>query len=444
MSLQRQLIDSVILVLMISLAIGACLSYEHAVSKVRVEMAAALDVGRHVVGNAVDDPDEQLDPMRQLMLLVADFNGDRHIRAVLRDRTGQIVAQSVILPPDDPMPQPIYALVASAPQPITMALPPRFAAIGQLTLNADPHNEVAEAWSDLKLTLQILGVFFTLVLGLIIWIIRRTLRPLRGLCDALTRVGSGKYRTRVSGFDYRELRPVQTGFNDMAERLERMKMQNAMLHLQMQSIQEDERAELSRDLHDEVAPFLFATSADAVLIGEYALVGATADISARAEAITTSVSHMQRHLRGVLSRLTSNALLDLGLPGAIDSLVSFWQARRPDLRFTTRISDDPVPDKIANVLFRVVQESTTNAVRHGAPTKIAVSVQARGSEVEVEVTDDGTGLAAGDNADGFGVLGMQQRVAALGGTFSMRTGPSGRGVIVHASLPWREPMLIVS
>jgi two-component system sensor histidine kinase UhpB len=441
MSLQRQLIVSVILVLMISLAIGACLSYEHAVSKVRVEMVAALDVGRHVVGNAVDDTDERVDPARRLRLLVADFNGDRHIRAVLRNRAGQIVAQSAILPPDDPTPQPIYALVATAPAPMTIALPPRFADTGQLTLVADPHNEVAEAWSDLKLTLQILGVFFTLVLGLVVWIIRRTLRPLRGLCEALTRVGSGNYRTRVAGFDYRELRPVQIGFNDMAERLERMEMQNALLHLQMQSIQEDERAELSRDLHDEVAPFLFAVSADAVLIGDYARAGATAEIGARAEAITKSVSHMQRHLRGVLSRLTSNALLDLGLAGAIDSLVAFWQSRRPDLRFVTRISDEPVSDKVATVLFRVVQESTTNAVRHGAPTEIAVSVQARGTEVEVEVCDDGDGLPSVETASGFGVIGMQQRVAALGGTFSMHARPSGRGVIVRASLPCRDTLL---
>jgi two-component system sensor histidine kinase UhpB len=204
-----------------------------------------------------------------------------------------------------------------------VALPSGFAALGQLWLETDPHNEVAEAWSDFKLMLSILGLFFAVGLGLMIWIVRRALAPLRDLCLGFGRIGAGEYDARVMTMTYRELAPVQQGFNEMAARLARIEMHNRSLQAPIQQVQEEERAEMARDLHDEIAPFLFAVGTDAALIQQFVLTRRIDDIDSRAAAIVDSVRHMQRHLKTVLSRLMPNALVDLSLPGAIEQLVTF-------------------------------------------------------------------------------------------------------------------------
>jgi two-component system sensor histidine kinase UhpB len=309
--------------LLASLLVGIVLTCLHAVTKVRTEMVAALTVGRHHVENQVNDGETQIEPNRLIAQIVGDFNGDRHLRAVLLSAAGKDAMRSTLLPPDDPAPRAFYDLVAGAAMQPDVALPSGFAALGQLWLETDPHNEVAEAWSDFKLMLSILGLFFAVGLGLMIWIVRRALAPLRDLCLGFGRIGAGEYDARVMTMTYRELAPVQQGFNEMAARLARIEMHNRSLQAPIQQVQEEERAEMARDLHDEIAPFLFAVGTDAALIQQFVLTRRIDDIDSRAAAIVDSVRHMQRHLKTVLSRLMPNALVDLSLPGAIEQLVTF-------------------------------------------------------------------------------------------------------------------------
>jgi two-component system sensor histidine kinase UhpB len=433
-SLQRRLIGSVCVVLGVSLVAGAMLTYVHAISKVRTETQAALAVGRRLVQNAVDDSAEQTDPARRLARIVGDFNGDRHLRAILRDPAGDLIMQSVLQPPEVPAPAFFFRLVGGSKVTAPVELPPALSARGKLDLETDAHNEVAEAWGDAELGLSILGIFFCLVLGLTATTLRAALRPLQELCAALTRIGAGDYGIRLAGGNTTEVAAVQTGFNVMAERLAGMELQNRLLQTRVQRIQEEERGELARDLHDEIAPFLFAVSADASLIRQGVSARNLEGISARAGGILTSVNHMQKHLRHVLSRLMPDVLLDLGLSGAIETLVHFWQSRRPDIVFTVNVDADLLDDRRACVAFRVVQESLSNAVRHAHPTRIDIRVQQTGSSCRIEVIDNGTGMPQGHVSKGLGLLGMRERVAAIGGRFHMEAGPGGTGIAVHAEL----------
>ncbi|VFU08523.1 Histidine kinase (fragment) [Methylocella tundrae] len=257
MSIQSRLVLSMTLVLLLSLLVGSALTYEHVLDKIRTEMQAALSVGVHTAGNAVDDREEAIDPAKRLRLVVDDFTGDRHLRATLRASDGRILAQSKLLRPEDPAPDWFYRLVAAAPPlQADLDLPAAFRSVGTVALESDAHNEVAEAWSDLRLLLTIMVVFFSMVLGLVFWTIRGALQPLRVVCSALLGIGEGDYKTRIRPMPYRELEPLRHGFNGMAARLEEMSAQNRVLHEQILSLQEEERAELARDLHDEVAPFL--------------------------------------------------------------------------------------------------------------------------------------------------------------------------------------------
>ena len=437
MSIQRRLAISITLVLLLSLSLGSALTYWHVVAKVRTEMQAALVVGVQTATRSLDGRDGTDGPARRLRRVVDAFDGDRHLKAILVAADGSAPVQSTLQPPEEPAPVWFTRLVVGPMNQADVPLIEPFRSIGMLRLEADPHNEIAEAWSDLLLTLGIMAVFFSLVLALAFLTIERALRPLRTVCEALSRIGAGDYSARLPPAIDRELEPLRDGFDAMAERLAAMRSQNQDLHEQILSLQEEERAELARDLHDDVAPFLFAVGADAAMIRQYLVAGAPEQVAPRAEAIAESVRHMQKHLKGVLRRLAPETLIDLGLAGAIDNLVAFWRIRRPAIGFSLELTEEPVDPPLDAVCFRVVQESLSNAVRHGEPSRIGVRLQAGIDRVTVEVEDDGSGFASVGAPHGFGLAGMQERVRAIGGRLAIRNRETGSGVIVTATLPVR-------
>ena len=438
MSLERNLIVSVFVVLVVSLLAGAALTCEHAASKVQTEINAALTVGRRVAQNAADDGRDQADPGLMLARIVASFNGDRHLRAVLVDRNGRTSLLSTLQQPTNSAPRWFVDLLSGPTVKADVNLPATLRIEDALQLRTDAHNEVSEAWEDVKLDLLILCIFFCLVLGLVVRTLRSTLRPLRLLCTALTRVGTGDYAARLALGNYKELDEVQAGFNLMAKRLASMELQNRLLQTRVQRVQEEERGELARDLHDEVAPFLFAVSADASLIRQFAAAKSLDSIGVRADGILTSVSHMQKHLRSVLSRLMPDVLLDLGLAGAIETLVHFWKSRRPDLVITLYVDAMSLDNRQTAVAFRVVQESLSNAMKHANPTKVDICVKDTLAGCLVEVVDDGAGMSPEPSQSGLGLLGMRERVNAIGGQFTVGSRAGSRGVMVRALLCYKN------
>ncbi|WP_243709698.1 sensor histidine kinase [Micromonospora sp. 15K316] len=110
------------------------------------------------------------------------------------------------------------------------------------------------------------------------------------------------------------------------------------------------------------------------------------------------------------------------------------------LPVTVRVDGEPtaLPVAVDLAAYRVVQESLTNVLRHAGPATAAVRIRYAATEVEVEVTDTGRGVAAtGSAPTGSGLAGMRERVTALGGTFD--AGPAaGGGFRVHARLPVEE------
>ena len=84
-SIQSRLVLSITLVLFFSLMVGSALTYKHVLDKIRTEMQAALAVGAHTAGNAVDDREEAIDPATRLRLVVDDFVGDRHLQQLFGD-----------------------------------------------------------------------------------------------------------------------------------------------------------------------------------------------------------------------------------------------------------------------------------------------------------------------------------------------------------------------
>jgi len=131
--------------------------------------------------------------------------------------------------------------------------------------------------------------------------------------------------------------------------------------------------------------------------------------------------------------------LDFGLEPAIADLVAFWARRHPNIAFTRTITATPGLDRRGeDAAYRIVQESLSNAVRHGSPTRIEIVITDQPDQVMVSVTDNGGGLKqelpAGMSLGQMGLSGMQERLRTLGGRMTVEE-VKGTGVCIRAFLP---------
>jgi two-component system sensor histidine kinase UhpB len=430
MSLRLRLVLSLACALSLAMAAGCALAGLRAASSVRTEMQAALTVARQTAASALaaNDPDAA-------RKLVATFDNNRHVRARLADAAGHDLAASRLARPRMPVPHWLVAALDPVLPPVTLALPGG----GTITLQADAANEVGEVRDQAIDGLWTMAVFFGLTLALLFWSLGRALRPLTRLAAGFARLGAGDTAARVAPHGPPELAALAAGFNRMAAQLAEMEAQNRRLQEQLLTLQEEERADLARDLHDEIGPHLFAAAIDAATLRDRCSADAVA--AERIEAIGQAVAHMQRHIRSILGRLRPLSFGAVGLAEAVANVAAFWRSRDPAIAITLDLPphDDSLSEAARATIGRVVQESLCNAVRHAHPSSIAISVTREHAadgrqDWVVQVADDGVGLAAGP-APGFGMLGMRERVAAQGGSLVVRQSEAGRGLCVVARLP---------
>jgi two-component system, NarL family, sensor histidine kinase UhpB len=439
MSLRYRLIALVAVALMVSLAIGGLITCFNASRSVRTEMRSALLVGRQTVDIGIRGLQSAQDPQRALDDLVASFKGNRHLRVSV---TGGATASTA--PISDRLlfsgvPAWFVRLVGVEPKtdqvPVTVDGRP----YGTVVIETDPHNEILEVWNDVNESFAVLALFCGLTILLIYLFTGRALRPLDRLAFALERVGQGDYGTRISDRLTPELARLRDSFNRMAERLAAIDSDNRRLNNQLLTLQEEERSAIARDLHDEVSPFLFAINVDLANISRLPKEKRTAELPAHIESIGDAVRHMQRQVRSMLGRLRPIGLAEFGLVDAIANMIEFWQRRHPEIEFEVNVSPgcESLGDLADTTIYRIVQESVSNAVRHGKPASIAVSVRrTRGQDLHdviVEVSNDGQGMREAPIV-GYGLLGMKERAMAMGGHVTFFNRPGG-GFAVTSVLP---------
>lgn len=433
MKLRTQVLFAISALMFLILMIGCVVTYARAVSKVDAEMSAAIEVGSRIAHNAVDDVEEAADPKRRIELLVADFNGDRHVQAVLINGPGAVAMSSVLLEPEVAVPGWFIRLFGGPPRSAHVKLPAAFDGLGDFVLRADSSNEVAELWNEVNSTLGLLLSFCALTLAVMHFLLGRALEPLEKLSEALAKVGVSGDVERIAERGPSELVSVYSGFNRMVERLHQVEQHNRRLNEQLATVQEEERSDIARDLHDEIGPFLFAVDVDAVAIQKALSRNDIDFVGPRIALVREAVGHMSKHVKSILARLRPGALLDLGFPQAVDGLVAFWRGRNPSIVFDVSVAAALAPphDEIA---YRVIQEGLSNAVRHGKPGRIRISVEEReGGEISIRIEDDGAGVGGGSNG-GYGLLGMRERLTSIGGTLDIQPGGTG-GTSLVAMLP---------
>ncbi len=201
--------------------------------------------------------------------------------------------------------------------------------------------------------------------------------------------------------------------------------------------QETERRALSRELHDEVGQSLSAVLVELRNLSTGLGIRSAEQTRSHVETVKGLVESTVRVIRNMALLLRPSMLDDLGLIPALK-----WQARECAKRTSmqvsvaTEVESDDLPDQYKTCVYRVVQEALHNCERHSQATAIRISVEQKPDRLTLVIQDDGRGFDA-RQMKGAGLLGIQERVARLGGTVSVHSKP-GDGTILSIELPLTE------
>ena len=426
MSLQARVLGSIVGLLALALLCGAGLLFHHAHAVVQLEVHTAFQGAEQSVRDTLRSDVQHTVTLRQV---VASFQGQRHVRAALVNERGKVIVASRLNPVTDPAPAWFSRLMA--PPTETANLPialPQFPCL--VTLTSDPANEIAEVWSNARDALVTMLLFCIAAIAVVMLAMRYAMRFLRHTQTALLRISDGDYDARLREQGPPEFAALAKGFNHMAEELSSFSRSNRQLYAQLQNVQEEERAGIARDLHDEVGPYLFNLQVDAKAIAKLD----APDAPRLGASVREAVMHIQAQVRSLLRQLRPVSQLEFGLEPAIRDLAAFWSRRKPGLRFdVSLVLDAPLTRSQEEAAYRIVQESVSNAARHGEPNAIRVALTMGGANLHVLVEDNGGGLRRDGERKGLGVAGMRERAEGLKGRLDMEE--TAQGVRVTALLP---------
>jgi signal transduction histidine kinase len=223
----------------------------------------------------------------------------------------------------------------------------------------------------------------------------------------------------------------------LERRSEKAEHQMRELSQQLVNTQEEERKNLSRELHDHVAQ---------VLTGLRMELGRMERLSPVVSPVVAEckglVDDMFNTVRNLALGLRPSMLDDFGLQAALE-----WHARdcmsryAIDVNLQTEGDLNALPEKHRTCAYRIVQEATTNCVRHAEAKKIQIRVSADGDQLRVRVSDDGRGLDERQRRRGLGLRGIDERVKELQGAMTISSAPLGGTTLsVSLPLPVRQPM----
>jgi two-component system, NarL family, sensor histidine kinase UhpB len=449
-SLQARI--NVLFAFMLVLAVGAHVfqALFGAGPRIQAEEDSMTMLAQEFVEVAIASVRESADPQAALAKLVEPLRSLRHVRIHLDDTRGKAaVGQPMQDAEAEDAPRWFTRLIRPPRRSTRVPVEMAGANLGDIVIVAQPSDEISEIWDGLVGLLAddiaVLSILFLLTAI----VVRHALAPIAALDKALGQLRRHAYGTRMPDFGPPELRRIFHRFNSLAEDLERTTHANQELTGKIISIQDDERREIGRELHDEFGPYLFAIRAHASVLARratHALGEQGRELNGIGQVILDQTDALQRLNRRVLARLRPPALDELGLTAAIAALVGLWKETHPSMQVSTRVSTSltGLDDSCSLTVYRLIQEGLTNAARHGEATHVEVSVEdgsGTPAAIRVTVTDNGSGLPEAPNAgfgSGFGLAGMGERVKALGGSISIaRRSPSG--VTVSALVPARQP-----
>lgn len=290
--------------------------------------------------------------------------------------------------------------------------------VGDIVFMPDLSADVFEKWIGFLALTSLIAVLMILT-GIIAYLFAGSaLRPLQNLGAGLTRIRRGDYATPIPVAGPPEIRQSCEEANALAATLAQLSQDNRDLLHRLVSLQDDERHDLARELHDELGPLLFSIRAGTIALSEAS--PQAGNLGSPAQEVMRSVEALQQTNRRILDRLRPLYIEELGLETSVQTLLQNFRRQAPHIGLTATIDPDlnAIDGPLAQTVYRLIQEALTNVLRHAGASNAHVQATIAGEVLALEISDDGGGFPDG-NVFGRGLTGMHERVRALSGSLSL-------------------------
>ena len=323
----------------------------------------------------------------------------------------------------------------------------RLVRFGKLIVEPNPSGAIRESWAKMRYLFFVGLAFFVLLNGIVYWMLGRWLQPLQPMIKAINKMEQGDLTTRLPEFDLPEFEKIGHSLNRMAESLaaERELEENRQLTSLIQSHIEDERRSLARELHDELGQYVTAIKTFAVTIANKTEANSPKvnlpEISGYAQTIVAAANHIYDGMHNIIRQLRPGSLDNLGLAETLKDAVNNLQKQQPNIHISLQLAGklDGLGESLNINIYRIVQESMNNAIKHAAAKNIEISLSTTYTgALQLTIKDDGRGMNIHDvdQTNHFGLLGMRERVQSFGGSFNIDSEPEIKlGTAIYINIP---------
>jgi two-component system sensor histidine kinase UhpB len=442
--LHQQAVLSICLVHLFAVTLTTAILVANAREAVRLEINASASSARALVLSTLGYALQQSAPSDVLPRLAEILVEPRHVNITLVDARRGALPLRTRSTAVEPVAAPGWFVRLATPGPRETRIP--IATNGTLhgfvSMMAAPGDEIAEVWHDVASMIWIVMATAVMSALIMVVLVNRTLRPLESLRAALARLRKGEHSVRVGAGSSADLTPIFEGFDRLSEALETAETDRARLNRRIVELGDAERRTIAMELHDEFGPCLFGLKVKAAAIARAAEANNDTDLAQDAASIQSIVAQIQASNSRLLTTLRPMAIGQLPLVDALQDLFAAFRKTHPGIDWRVDFQN-PLPETreiIDLTVYRFFQEGATNALRHGKPGRIALSLSRQETEtgpvLHLIVEDDGQGIA-GDRNEGRGLTAMRDRIRAVGGHLTIDATEGGGTRLVS-----RLPMLL--
>ena len=242
----------------------------------------------------------------------------------------------------------------------------------------------------------------------------------------------------LAAFSMYKILSLETETAERYQEISDARAELKLLSARLVEAQEDERRSISRELHDEVGQALTGVLVEMANLSTLIRTKDTDAVAAKADEIKRLVENSISVVRNMALLLRPSMLDDLGLVPALQ-----WQAREVSRRSGVWVKiaaeevSEELPEEHKTCIYRIVQEALHNIVQHADAHDVMVTVRQERDRLVLSIQDDGKGFPA-QQERGMGLLGIEERVSNLAGSFAVESAP-GRGTVLRVMLPLAQP-----
>ena len=442
MSLRIRLNILITTLLIILFLCSSFYTISHARNSVHSEVESSTQLALQLIQAASAFLLPNSDEQKQVKFLrkLTELDTIRHIHIEIRSPTDVLIpAEDNILFLKSDAPRWFVSLVKPPATEIRRWLYTPVTTPIDILIKPDPLDEIHESWIETRNILIFLSIFIILVNILIYIAIGLYLSPIEKILDGLSNIKKGNYKLKLPHFRLPELEKISQQFNHMTQVLLETKARNQLLTKRSLEIQEEERRNLSQELHDELGQTITAIKAVAVSISNKTTLEKRY-INSSVKTIVEYSDHVYQVAKNMMHRLRPSVLDEFGLVKALQNMIDEWNDNQDSIFCDFTFLDVPtdLSESLKINIYRIIQESLTNILKHSNASQVTVAIKKdrldNTERINLKIEDNGIGIDQDKIIPGFGLLGMKERVEMNGGIFEFESS-TGNGVKINIFVP---------